>query len=389
MNATLPMKASAATCAVLLSIYSSRAYAQQSASLALTGGVATDQRGVQSNALTIAPGLRLDGAQSSIQLGGSATKYETSIWSLGAAAAFAAREPIGSHAAMTLDASASITKLGGSFDARYGEAAVLPAIQVAIRRLTLFGGARAAGGSATIRTKTTQAELLGPTPGSESVRETRGGAGPVYGALLALSPTARIGGREERMTVAGADIIDRSLSMDVSAGRLRLGAAAGERMADDERAGFGSVSASIDLTSAASLDVAAGRFPRNRLLGTPAGSFFTAGVSLRTGGALADPPQPKPSGAPAIPRGMTRLALRAADATRVELAGDFNNWRPTPATRSANGVWYADLRIEPGQYRYAFRVDGRDWRVPDGATAVDDGFGGKSAWITVRDTPTR
>ena len=34
--------------------------------------------------------------------------------------------------------------------------------------------------------------------------------------------------------------------------------------------------------------------------------------------------------------------------------------------------------------RYAFRIDGRTWRVPDGAVAVDDGFGGKSAYVTVR-----
>jgi hypothetical protein len=47
-------------------------------------------------------------------------------------------------------------------------------------------------------------------------------------------------------------------------------------------------------------------------------------------------------------------------------------------------VWYADLKIPPGQYRYAFRVNGIEWRVPDGATAVKDDFGGKSAWLTVR-----
>jgi 1,4-alpha-glucan branching enzyme len=80
---------------------------------------------------------------------------------------------------------------------------------------------------------------------------------------------------------------------------------------------------------------------------------------------------------------MTRLALRAPDARVVELAGDFTEWKFVAASRAANGVWYADLRIPPGQYRYAFRIDGTDWLVPDGATAVDDGFGGKSAWITV------
>jgi hypothetical protein len=63
----------------------------------------------------------------------------------------------------------------------------------------------------------------------------------------------------------------------------------------------------------------------------------------------------------------------------------WNDRQAVPAVRAENGVWYADLRIPPGQYRYAFRIDGRAWRVPEHAVAVDDGFGGKAAYVTVRD----
>ncbi len=94
-------------------------------------------------------------------------------------------------------------------------------------------------------------------------------------------------------------------------------------------------------------------------------------------------------GAPAATAGLTRLSIDAMDATRVELAGDFNDWNPVPATRAANGVWYADVALVPGQYRYAFRVDGRDWRIPKNAEAVNDGFGGKSALIIVRSDRAR
>ena len=52
-------------------------------------------------------------------------------------------------------------------------------------------------------------------------------------------------------------------------------------------------------------------------------------------------------------------------------------------TRADNGVWYVDLDLPPGEYRYAFRVDGKEWRVPEGVAAVDDEFGGKSAWLKV------
>jgi 1,4-alpha-glucan branching enzyme len=80
---------------------------------------------------------------------------------------------------------------------------------------------------------------------------------------------------------------------------------------------------------------------------------------------------------------MTRLSIRSEGATGVALAGDFTNWKPVPAQRAPNGVWYVDLRIPPGQYRYAFRVDDKEWKVPEGAAASDDDFGGKSAWLVV------
>jgi hypothetical protein len=352
--------------------------------------VATDQRGVQSNALTVAPALRFDGARATLQLGGSATRFQTDVWSLGGGAAFGGSAPIGSRAALTLNASASLSRLGGSFAASYREAAILPAAQMSIRRLTLFAGARAAVGVSSQTSTTAPAFPLIPGRSSTSAI-SRGGAGPVVGGTLALTDAgARLGVRLERMVVSRSPVLDRSVSLDMSGGRARLGLVAGVRSSPDENAGFGSAAVSIDVTRAASLDVAAGRYPRNRLLETPAGKFFSAGVSFRVGSAASvDPALPRPSGAGPVPRGMTRLAIRAPDASRVEVAGDFNKWRLTPAIRSANGVWYADLRIEPGQYRYAFRVDRRSWLVPDGATAVDDGFGGKSAWITVRDTSTR
>ena len=88
-------------------------------------------------------------------------------------------------------------------------------------------------------------------------------------------------------------------------------------------------------------------------------------------------------------RGFTRLVIRADDASRVDVAGDFTNWKPIATHRAPNGVWYVDLRIAPGQYRYAFRVNGSEWRVPEGVTAVNDDLGGKSAWLVVsapRDT---
>jgi 1,4-alpha-glucan branching enzyme len=96
---------------------------------------------------------------------------------------------------------------------------------------------------------------------------------------------------------------------------------------------------------------------------------------------------PSAAGAPPIAAGMTRLTIRETLARRVDVAGDFSNWKAIATTRAPNGVWFIDLRIPPGQYRYAFRIDGTTWAVPDGASTVNDGFGGKSAWLTVSETP--
>lgn len=392
MKATLPMRASAAAYAVLLILPTIRAGAQQSAAVAVTGGVATDQRGVRSNALTLAPELHFDGALASLQLGGSATRFESDVWSLGGGASVSARHPLGQYAALTLNASGNLARLGGAFSATYTEAAAVPALELTLRRLTLFGGVRAARGSASTR------ENGGglPLPGSGSVPTTsvgRGGAGPLLGGVISLSQPesdvdVRIGAREDRIVVSHVSVADRSASLSLAGARARATFMAGARSASDERAGFGNAAFSLMVTPSASLEIAGGRYPSNRLLGTPAGRFMNAGIALRVGG-LEERPAAQPSGVRAPPAGTTRLALRAPDATRVEIAGDFNEWRSAPATRATNGVWYADLRIAPGRYRYAFRVNGREWRVPDGATAVNDGFGGKSAWITVRDKPSK
>jgi hypothetical protein len=133
--------------------------------------------------------------------------------------------------------------------------------------------------------------------------------------------------------------------------------------------------------------LAAGRYGANAMTGIGASSYMSAGLSVTMGGGV--PTLPRPSGVPAPPHGATRLSIRAADAARVEIAGDFTQWELVRATRAGNGVWYADLPIPPGTYRYAFRIDGREWRVPDGAPAASDDFGGKSAWLTVRSVTTR
>lgn len=76
-----------------------------------------------------------------------------------------------------------------------------------------------------------------------------------------------------------------------------------------------------------------------------------------------------------------RFVLRATDADRVELAGDFNDWVPTPLQRRPDGFFEAVVPLQPGRYEYAFIVDGAWGPDPAARRYVEDGFGGKNSVI--------
>ena len=84
-----------------------------------------------------------------------------------------------------------------------------------------------------------------------------------------------------------------------------------------------------------------------------------------------------------------RFELVAPQAASVSLVGDFNDWDPhrTPMTARGErtaGTWTAVLPLAPGRYRYAFLVDGAEWRAdPRAPAAQDDDFGTPSSVLTV------
>jgi hypothetical protein len=41
------------------------------------------------------------------------------------------------------------------------------------------------------------------------------------------------------------------------------------------------------------------------------------------------------------------------------------------------------VALPPGVYRFNLIVDGERWIVPEGVTAVDDGYGGKTCLLVV------
>ncbi len=60
----------------------------------------------------------------------------------------------------------------------------------------------------------------------------------------------------------------------------------------------------------------------------------------------------------------TEFTLFAPEASKVCVAGDFNNWDPTthPMRKFKQGVHTKKVKLEPGRYEYKFVVDG-EWQA--------------------------
>ena len=390
----MPTRQWISAAALIATALAARVEAQQvQGAVSVTGGSATDVLGVTSRAVTLGPTLSIvPDPRAAFTLSGSATRFDNQQWSLGGGATTALRAPFGRFAALTLDGGASATRTSYHFS--YYTASAIPALEAHIGPVTGYVGAHGALASTSVaQDAQTPGGLFGGNPitSHATVSASRTMRGALFGANVrvpASDDESLIAGlREEHAMIDTVPTVDRSASLTLLKGRFMLAGTAGVRSEPGTRTTFGNGTLSIAVSSALSLDLNAGSYPADRLVGIPGGRYVNLGISLRTGRSLLRN-QPLPEGAPAVPVGYTRLALHADDASQVDVAGDFTNWKPLATYRAPNGVWYVDLRIPPGRYRYAFRVDGRDWRIPDGTAAVDDDLGGKSAWLVVS-APTR
>ncbi len=367
------------TTALLTSAFTAAAQ-RPIAQLTMGGGSATDVRGVRSDAVTAAPMLAFAWPRGAVlRLGATGTGFSTGGWTLGAGASSHLRSPLASiPLALTFEAAASMTTT--SYHTSFATIGATPAVELGLSRFTLFAGVR------TARARTALERTVLPTQPPSSSTVARSAIGPVFGGQLAVATFGNgdrvsVGYREEHARIDEMNVTDRAGTVSLVRGPVALSGVLGIRRSPDEATTFSGISASFALSRVAALQVSAERYAGDRLTGALGGQAINAGFVFRT--PSGPRPLPRPRGVSAPVRGLTRLAIRAPAARTVEVAGDWTDWQPIAATRAPNGVWYVDQAIPPGEYRYAFRIDGTQWRIPDGAVAVDDGIGGKSAWLTV------
>jgi serine protease AprX len=105
------------------------------------------------------------------------------------------------------------------------------------------------------------------------------------------------------------------------------------------------------------------------------------GEAARESHALA----PEHFGPPRVEGGRLVFSYHDDAAGSVALAGDFNDWQPSPLRREEDGLWRVPVELPPaGRHRYKFVVDNARWTDdPAHGMKEEDGFGGFNSIINI------
>ncbi|HEU5170791.1 MAG TPA: glycogen-binding domain-containing protein [Gemmatimonadales bacterium] len=141
-----------------------------------------------------------------------------------------------------------------------------------------------------------------------------------------------------------------------------------------------------------------GAYPTDYGQGLPGGSYVTLGIRVATRRPAEAERAREPFRRPelTLPRrvvpafevrplgdGRRMVRIEAPAARRVEVMGDFTEWKPVALRRGSGSAWTVALPIRPGTYRMNIRIDGGTWSVPPGVTALQDDFGGSVGILRV------
>ena len=173
----------------------------------------------------------------------------------------------------------------------------------------------------------------------------------------------------------------RSVDLDLS-----LGARGGTRVSNDEA--WGRVGATVWLSQRLALVGGVGRYARDPSQDLEASEYAT--VALRIGSRSprrhAKPYASSPATGLVLKAngsGSRTIRIRVPGARRVELMGDFTDWRVVTLSRVNDEVWAVTLPLVPGTYRVSVRADSGTWRAPLGLPAFTDDFNGEVGVLVV------
>ena len=149
--------------------------------------------------------------------------------------------------------------------------------------------------------------------------------------------------------------------------------------------GAGLAAVELRLAAGVSLEAAGGNVLPDPYQGLPASGFVSIGVRVHLPShRAATTTLVRSRSLTAFRRGDgIVIRVRWRDAHRVEIAGDWNEWTPTPLAQSDPGQWELFIALPAGPHRFVVLVDGAPWRIPDGVPSMPDGMGGRVAMLNV------
>lgn len=168
---------------------------------------------------------------------------------------------------------------------------------------------------------------------------------------------------------------------------------------DGEAGPYFDASLSVPLGRTATLVLGGGRFAADLVRGNIAGHYLTAALRIATPAMHRAPRLPLPrydslaTSATLVAAALMdvrcdaqhtcTLVFHAADATAVNVMGDFTDWLPVNLAERKGDEWSITLPIAPGRHRLNVRVNGGAWGIPAGVTPAEDDFQGLVGTIVV------
>jgi len=68
---------------------------------------------------------------------------------------------------------------------------------------------------------------------------------------------------------------------------------------------------------------------------------------------------------------------------KVQLAGDFTDWKPISLRKTKNGEYSTTVSLSSGRYEYKFQVDNQWMLDPDNQECVNNSFGTLNSVVTI------
>jgi hypothetical protein len=371
------------------------AAAQVTATVDVGAGAYRPDRATPGGVASIAPWIRYHGRALDLDLAGTYTDVPDGRWNFQGATAATVRTlrfgPFTAEATGEADWTSHSEARGTTELTGTGRLAVEPS-----RRSRMWLGRGVGAASALGRSRTVQRTELGASAFLAGVQLgftlLRSSWNLMGQPALVETPPDTLGSDQPRDTTAiGAALTDAMIS-----GRWRLGtvgfdASLGRRFGRSTPGlTLWGVSAYRGITPLLEFVASAGRSGLDPVTAVPGARYFALGLRLRV---RAGPPRlllPPTTTAEAAPFHLgpalgsgREIVVRVAGAHRVELAGDFTDWRPVTLDAWGQGAWRTVVSVAPGLHRLAVRVDGGVWHAPPGLRPITSEFGGEVAEIVV------